>query len=196
MSSQPPVTDVFDAAKAIVGAIEGLDKQLQAQAIRFACEKLGLGTPSFSQVSSASPPATSPALTPPGTGGVQTPTTDIKQFTASKAPKSDQQFVAVVAYYYRFVAPEAQRRDTINAQTLTSAARGVWEQNPKWGMILTNAKNAGYLDPADRGEYRLSAVGENLVAMTLPGTSPERRAGRTSKKKKMTKKKTRRGKRD
>jgi len=189
---QPSSSNVFDAAKAIVEKLEGLDKQLQVQAIRFASESLGLGTTPLIQ----SPPPPPPAPTPPSTGGGQTPTTDIKQFTESKAPKSDQQFVVVVAYYYRFVAPEAQRRETINAQTLTSAARGVWEQNPKWGMILTNAKNAGYLDPGDRGEYKLSAVGENLVAMTLPGTNSERRAGRAGRKKKVTKKKTLRSRRD
>lgn len=35
-------------------------------------------------------------------------------------------------------------------------------------MTLTNAKNAGYLDAAGDGKYKLSSVGENLVAITLP----------------------------
>ncbi|WP_425905918.1 hypothetical protein [Nitrobacter sp. TKz-YC02] len=36
-------------------------------------------------------------------------------------------------------------------------------------MTLTNAKNAGYLDSAGSGKFKLSSVGENLVAITLPG---------------------------
>ena len=41
---------------------------------------------------------------------------DIRQFTAAKAPKSDQQFAVVVAYFYRFEAPEANEgtQQTLN----------------------------------------------------------------------------------
>jgi hypothetical protein len=42
-------------------------------------------------------------------------------------------------------------------------------QVERWNMTLTNAKNAGYLDAAGKGKFRLSSVGENLVAITLPG---------------------------
>lgn len=36
-------------------------------------------------------------------------------------------------------------------------------------MSLQNAKNAGYLNVLDRGNYKLNAVGYNLVAHKLPG---------------------------
>jgi hypothetical protein len=38
-------------------------------------------------------------------------------------------------------------------------------------MTLTNAKNAGYLDAVGNGKFKLSSVGENLVAITLPNDS-------------------------
>jgi hypothetical protein len=56
-------------------------------------------------------------------------------------------------------------------------------------MTLTNAKNAGYLDSAGHGAYKINTVGENLVAVTLPGEGSERDAkSRAAKKKKPSKK--------
>jgi hypothetical protein len=37
-----------------------------------------------------------------------------------------------------------------------------------------NALNQGYFDRAERGEFKLNAVGENLVAMALPGTGEDK----------------------
>jgi hypothetical protein len=95
---------------------------------------------------------------------------DIKSFVTSKDPKSDNQFAATVAYYYRFEAPHNERRETISAEILQEATRLSGRNrlgDP--GKTLRNAKDTGYLDVADRGEYRINTVGENLVAMTLPG---------------------------
>jgi hypothetical protein len=103
-------------------------------------------------------------LTPLGSG------IDIKSFVAAKDPKSDNQFAATVAYYYRFEAPENQRADSITAETLQEATRLSGRNrlgDP--GKTLRNAKDQGYLDAADRGAFKINSVGENLVAMTLPG---------------------------
>ena len=35
-------------------------------------------------------------------------------------------------------------------------------------MTLNNAVNQGYMDRVARGQYKVNAVGENLVSMTLP----------------------------
>lgn len=53
-------------------------------------------------------------------------------------------------------------------------------------MTLTNAKNAGYLDGAGAGKFKLSSVGENLVAITLPGNAAA--SGKKVAKKKVGKK--------
>lgn len=183
------ISNEFDAAKVIVETLKGLDKQQQARAIKFACESLEMQAPAVGAVSHA------------GGGTVQAaPTssaapTDIKQFTASKAPKSDQQFAAVVAYFYRFVASEAERKDAITAEDLKDAARKVGRKRPH-RVTLNNAKNAGYLDAAERGNFKINTVGENLVAVTLPGnggesggsnggrsrTKPGRKPGKAAKK--------------
>jgi hypothetical protein len=88
-----------------------------------------------------------------------------------KAPKSDQQFTAVVAYFYQFEAKSNEKKDAIDASVMKEAARLAGRpQVSRWNMTLTNAKNAGYLDAAGNGKFKLSSVGENLVAITLPGT--------------------------
>ena len=89
-----------------------------------------------------------------------------------KAPKSDQQFTAVVAYFYQFEAKPNDRKEEIDADTMKEAARLAGRpQVARWNMTLTNAKNAGYLDAAGSGNFKLSSVGENLVAITLPGNA-------------------------
>jgi hypothetical protein len=168
-----PDTSHFDAAKKIVEAVTGLDKTAQALALRFACETLGL-QPAVGAQAPVAPNATALPPAAVGTHGV-THSTDIKQFTAAKAPPSDVQFAAVVAYFYRFEAPEAARRETIDANTLQEAARLAGRRRPAHpGLTLNNAKNAGYLDAAGKGLFRINSVGENLVAMALPGDESEK----------------------
>ena len=185
-----PATNVFDAAKAIVESLKGLDNEHQEQAIRFASESLGLRASSRSQPPAGtghSPPATP---TPPLPAETHERATDIKQFTEAKAPRTDTQFAAIAAYYYQFEAPEDQRKDTIGPEDLQEAARLASRRRPgNAGQTLRNARNAGYLDNAESGRFRLSTVGENLVAVTLPGDA----SSTGSNQKKTTRKK--RGKR-
>ena len=122
-------TTHFDAAKTIVETLQGLDKPSQLLAMRFAAETLGLQSASVTQtpVTPVMPASTSAS----SSDTVGAPhSMDIKQFTAAKAPKSDQQFAAVVAYFYRFEAPEAQRKDTLDADSLLEAARLAGRKRP------------------------------------------------------------------
>jgi hypothetical protein len=96
---------------------------------------------------------------------------DIKAFVEEKKPKNDIQFAAVVAYYHHFEAAEANRLETITSEHVQEAARLAGRtrfRNP--AVPLNNGVTLGYFDRPGRGEFRLNAVGENLVAMTLPGT--------------------------
>jgi hypothetical protein len=178
---RPAATNHFDAAKVIVETLRALDQSGQLLAMRFASETLGINLTSSverAKTGEHSGEAPSVATTPTGATSV-THSTDIQQFTAAKAPKSDQQFAAVAAYFYRFEAPEALRKETIDAETLREAARLARRRRPaNPGMTLVNAKNAGYLDAVGRGSFKISAVGENLVAMTLPGGNDDADRGR------------------
>jgi hypothetical protein len=156
--------DEFDAVRTIVNTLEAFGADDQNRILRWAAEKLGLIQPQrATSQSTAALPSTPPSETPKAPGA-----TDIKSFVASKKPKNDSQFVAVVAYYYRFEAPD--KKDSINKADLLDACRKVnYPRPPAPGQTLRNAVNAGLLDKADRGEFTINSVGENLVAVTLPG---------------------------
>lgn len=158
-------TDEFDALRIIVKTLEAFGSEDQSRILRWAAEKLGL---------SQAPRAASPGGPVPGgslsqsevpvSGGPK----DIKSFVAQKKPKNDTQFAAVVAYYYRFEA--AEKKDSITQADLLEACRlANYPRPPAPGQTLRNAANAGLLDKAERGAFTVNSVGENLVAVTLPG---------------------------
>jgi hypothetical protein len=180
----------FVAAKVIVEALKGLDPQQQDRAIRFASESVGLQTHAVTSVSAPAPNPGTPAVE----GAQAMPLTrivDIKQFVDSKSPKSDQQFATVVAYFYRFVAPTEQQKESINAEDLKNAARLVGRKQPGNALAtLNNAKNSGYVDSLGKGLFQINPVGENLVAITLPDTGTEQASPRGNAKRKKKSKKS------
>ena len=94
---------------------------------------------------------------------------DIRQLRTDKSPRSDVEMAAIVAYYLREEAPDQDRKDSINKTDVEKYFKQAHHPLPKRaGLTLTNAKNAGYLDQDGQGEYRLNAVGYNLVAHGLP----------------------------
>ena len=189
--SSPPASNVkspLDAAQKIVAELTGMTSEHQSLALKFAIETLGLQLPGASLPAAASPVHSSQP-TPPPTVNNADHSADIRSFTAMKAPKSDQQFTAVVAYFYQFEAKPADRKEMIDADIMKEAARLAGRpQVARWNMTLTNAKNAGYLDAAGTGKFKLSSVGENLVAITLPGSGEPGRGKSNSANKKSKKK--------
>jgi len=114
---------------------------------------------------------------------------NIKSFFSEKKPKNDLQSAAVMAYFCRFEATQAERKEALSAKDLQEAsrqARGYVFKDPL--KTLNNAVASGYFDRAGRGEFKLNAVGENLVAMTLPGTSGSENSGSRRKRPRQTKK--------
>jgi hypothetical protein len=147
----------------------------QLLAVKFAIETLGLKFPAVFS-SGAAPAAHDPQRTAPYAIDGKEHSSNIRSFTDMKAPKSDQQFAAVVAYFYQFEAKADERKDEIDAEVMKEAARLAGRaQVERWNMTLTNAKNAGYLDSAGAGKFKLSSVGENLVAITLPNNDAPRK---------------------
>lgn len=173
--------DDLEAVRTIAEALKPFTKEEQERILRWAREKVGLGTPT-TQTQSA-PPATVSAggpVTPIDTGGTQ----DIRSFYETKQPKSDTHFAATVAYYYRFEAPQAMRKESVSGEDLQDACRRVGRTrltNP--GQTLRNAHRDGLMDKAEPGSFTLNSVGENLVAMTLPAETSRRSPSRKKTKK-------------
>jgi hypothetical protein len=164
--------DRFDAARVVVETLKDFDAKEQELVFRWAAESLGLSLPTLSPGSNI-PTATTvrpPVTTAPPVNVQSSGAQDIKSFIETKKPRSDIQFATAVAYWYQFVAPEAEKKKAINEEDLLEACRKADRERPKKPYFtLNNAFNAGLLDRPRKGEFSVNAVGENLVAMTLPG---------------------------
>jgi hypothetical protein len=176
-------TDDLDAVRAVVDAIKDFDPQEQQRIFRWAAEKLNLASPfpaldqrrSPAQVLASEPQLPSYVAAQAGPAGI-----NIKAFISEKRPRNDVQFAAAVAYYYRFEAPLAERRDAINKDDLQEATRKAGRDrftNPH--TTLSNAHKLGLLDKGpEKATFVINSVGENLVAMTLPDGTPAVKAGK------------------
>jgi hypothetical protein len=119
------------------------------------------------------------------------PVSDIRSFFEQKKPSSDIEATAVAAYYLQYLASEPQK--SIDSASLQEAFRMARYPLPaRTAYTLTNAKNAGYLDSSGDGEFRLNAVGYNLVEHGLGSTgesakpTKRRKHQRNKKRKKRT----------
>lgn len=165
-------TDDLDAVRVIVDALEGFEIDDKERIVRWALEKLKLPNlklghgqrPPIAEVPTTSLAATTPPIPPPGA------LRDLRTFVAEKQPKSDVHFAATVAFYYRFEASPDQRKESISSEDLREACRlANRERLNKPLGTLNNARTLGLLDSAGRGLFAINSVGENLVAMILPG---------------------------
>lgn len=167
----------FMAAEEIKAILHGRDKTEQERIVRWVAESLGLASLPALSPGAAAPATAVAAVSQPHMQVPSGPTPrakDIKSFVIEKQPKSDVQFAAVAAYFYRFECPQAARKEVILPKDLDDAgrqARGYSFKNAR--ATLNNAVTLGYFDRAGEGAFRLNAVGENLVAMTLPGAGAE-----------------------
>jgi hypothetical protein len=179
----------FMAAEEIKALLTGRDKLEQERIIRWVNESLGLtqtlvATPTPHPIANPLPgqPVALTLAVPQ-----QPATADIRSFVQQKDPKNDIHTAAVVAYFYRFQAPEAERKETLTASDLDHAlrqTRGAPFKSPH--TTLNNAVNQGYFDRAGRGNYKINAVGENLVAMILPGPIERNKKNARSKRTRKT----------
>lgn len=184
-----PQKSDFLVAEAMKEMLQGREKAEQERILRWVSESLDLSispsrpTREHTQHLSHPPMSQPNEPAPSHSTGTGLMAKDIRSFVQEKQPKSDVQFVAVIAYYYQFIVPEVDRKAAITSDDLQTAARQA--QYPVFktpSITLNNAVQQGYVDRAARGAYRLNAVGENLVAMTLPGANGEIAGKRSAKK--------------
>ena len=194
--------DDFEAAKQIAAILEPFDISDRERILRWSRDKLGMGD--VSTPGSGAPVVRLRDIYPVQSFqglSVSDKPIDIRTFIESKKPRTDTQLAAVVAYYHRFVAPDEKRKDSISKEDILSACRLANRvRPPRPQQTLVNAFAAGYFDKADRGQYQLNSVGENLVAVALPdgtsndapSSSPRAKAARSGPKGKKKKKSVRR----
>lgn len=179
-------TDDLEAVRTVATALGGFSPEEQERIIRWAREKLGLSPAPRAMADIRPPQILPPTVSPRSHEAADVPPMlasgkDLKSFVSGKSPKSDVQFAATVAYFYRFEAPAGQRKNEIDATTLQDACRLAGRARLQKPLItLNNAKKLGLLDSgSEAGRFAINTVGENLVAMTLPsGPDSSARGGR------------------
>lgn len=169
----------------IVEALSDLDEGGRLRVVKYVLERLNitvdLNNPSLSNV-----------IQPSGASNVVLPTIqtagvlDIKTLKEQKNPRSAIQMAVLVAYYLQEVVPIDDRKETVETGDLEKYFRQAGYKLPagKNGAAdtLNNAKNAGYLEAAARGAFRLNPVGYNLVVHGLPENTPGYAKKKTTKK--------------
>jgi len=168
----------------ILEALAPLDEMSRRTAIRAVCEQLGIDLHGIPQ---QVPPSTSVGEPPRAARHAHahpTAPADIRSFAQTKAPATAMEQAALVAFYLSEVAPETERKDSIDKEDIKRYFKQAGFPLPKRPeQTLVNARHAVYLDPIGEGKYRLNPVGYNLIAHTLPrrdeqGAASRRRVGR------------------
>jgi len=165
---QDTPSDDFSAAKQIYEMLKSISGDRQARVLRWVGEGLGIAP------AQASATAVNPLTTPadPVAAAIPVVISDkhpsLQEFCEQKKPDNDIQFSVVVAYWYKYKAQPASRRDTIDKATIENAFREANRPIPKNPIFtLNNAKKNGYFESRAKGEFAIINFGENLVTMTL-----------------------------
>lgn len=153
----------------IISALEGLDQETRNTAVAAACAHLNIKMvpPAQSYSGIAPPPAV--AEVPAAHHAHHGKNVDIRSLKEEKNPDSARQMACIVAYYLQELAPEAERKSTVSTQDIEKYFKQAGFKLPqKVEQLLGDAKRSGYFESAARGEYKLNAVGYNLVVHGLP----------------------------
>ncbi len=171
----------IEAIKAVLSALEPLSPVGRQSVLDYVFKRLDIQPLGVLNQSGSPTPAPQDAQTPrieqtgapvsaavTGTGEAL----HIKKFKEQKKPRSANEMAVLVAYYMANLA--TAKKATINAKDIETQFKIAGYPLPgQTRFTLTNAKNSGYLDAAGDGEYRLNAVGHNLVVHSMPKNGNE-----------------------
>lgn len=97
---------------------------------------------------------------------------DVRSLKNVKQPANAIQMACVAAFYLQEHAPEDERTKEIASADLERLFKQAGFKLPsRIQQVLPDAKSAGYFESVDRGKYKLSRVGYNLVTHSLPRVS-------------------------
>jgi hypothetical protein len=179
------------AISSMVGILEPLSAATRANVIDYVFKRLGITFPTAAMIATSASNDGESRTPGGGAEGGQTVAehtkvsqplrvigegiVDLRSLKEAKQPTSTNEMVALVAYYLAHEAPAEERRDQIGAEDIPRYFREAGFPLPQVpNMALTRAKNAGYLATVERGQYRLSAVGHNLVAHRMGADKREK----------------------
>jgi len=161
----------LEAIEVVFNTLSSLDKEGQKRVIDYVFKRLNLtSVVNNSQNLELSQQMRSDATREAGITVVSpSRIVDIRTLKEQKSPSNDKEMAAIVGYYLSELAPEGEKKQIIGKDDLEKYFKQADYKLPQHiKMTLPQAKDAGYFDLADRGEYKLNPVGYNLVAHNLP----------------------------
>jgi hypothetical protein len=169
-----------NAIKAVLTALEPLKPEVRSSVLGYVIRRFHVSVESEQDAEGQFGASISAPVRDMEVGGEQqSPPTHIKELKERKKPRSAIEMAALVAYYLANLAPQKDRKDQLTTRDIDTYFKIADFPLPKkTEFTLPNAKGAGYLDAVGRGQYKLNAVGHNLVVHSMP-----RGEGRTSSKK-------------
>jgi hypothetical protein len=174
----------LNAIGAVLSALDGLDGESIQRVLDYVLGRLSIGP---RRVSPALPPANVSSASVAPELRQSRALTSVRDLKEQKQPESSNQMAALVAYYLSEIAPENERKESINASDLQKYFKQAGFKLPKKiPQTLPNAAAAGYFDASGSGLYQLNPVGYNLVVHGLPrsqGGSASARKRPTAKRK-------------
>ncbi len=171
----------IEAIKAVLLALEPLPPEIRTSVLEYVLRRLqiALGPVQRTEVSTPASSADVTLVAVKAGAEPQTTPTHIKDFKEEKKPRSAIEMAALVAYYLANEAPREDRKDRITTKEVDTYFKIAEFRLPeKIKFTLQNAKAAGYLDAVGNGEYKLNAVGHNLVVHSMPRGAGGRAAPR------------------
>lgn len=182
------MSDTYDkeieAIGACLNALGPLDPKSRQAVLKYVSQRLEITTPAFDTPALDTPPD---APLPGEHSEKDASAKDechISELVEQKKPRSAIEMAVLVAYYLSHKAAKSARKQTISTEDLTTyfkIADFKLPSSPQY--TLPNTKNAGYLDSAGGGEYKLNPVGYNLVVHSMPKTGKADARKRPAKKK-------------
>lgn len=167
--SESNIEEEVKAIKTVTGALSPLKHDARKRVVAYVLEHLGID---FTDAQKSEPLSSAHKEAPGGRPAAPAPERrilDIRSLREQKKPTTDMQMAAIVAYYVSRVAPEDDQKDCITADDISKYFEQAGHRIPPDARnTLNNAKNAGYLDRVEPGQFRLNPVGHNLVVHSLP----------------------------
>jgi hypothetical protein len=168
----------FEALQAIIAALRNLDQEARYRILESSATFLGispvlsrgrdiLGGPSTTGV--AGPSRSSPTFRAPFS---EDTSMSVKDFMMEKAPKTDVERVACLAYYLTHYKATPHFKTLDISQLNTDAAQPKFSNT---GYSVNNALKLGYIVSSTKGQRQLSALGERFV-QALPDRNAAKEA--------------------
>lgn len=170
----------IEAIKAVLHALEPLSGDVRASVLGYVLQRLQIVLLPSTQTSTSGASTAADATRGAAEAGGEQPTSPvhIKVLKEKKKPRSANEMAALVAYYLANAAPKTDRKDRITAKDIETYFKIAEFPLTKTQFTLANAKAAGYLDAVGNGEYKLNAVGHNLVVHSMPRGADGKTASR------------------